>query len=585
MSYSFSFRLPRFLLASIPLIALLTSAGTHDSVAATSTKRSIREWVSCTGTTDDTTGAIKAFAAAKNNAFTLEVDCPVFLHSTTAIDRGIFIDNETTVEFSGKGKFVVDNMFHPAFVIANSSNITLTNWVVVWLGSVPINPDFGGYIFEGKFVSKGGNTQPAGAFNDVVLTPWLETHRSIKFDESSGWVQSAWVGGVNPAAVFFITGDSANIVFSGLKLTVPASAGAHSFIPMAISLSQNWKSNQTVNAKTSTGPQHMQVPHNLTFSDITLDGTLMGWQGNAKNVLFENITSRRYADLQDANGKNVGGIRKWFPPPHLFYLNHPIGSDPGLYNTNIRIDGVLDAGPRYGVARDKGGNDTSSGYALSLKLGCSDCSVDHYGSTRPDGFMDVLSSDNLTVSNVYAAFDSTFIHSLYPPGIRFPDSGYSHITFDTVQLVDTADSTIAGAVGSATSDANVDMVFTNVNVDMDRWAGARYLPVPTIAGHTNNVSLEFEMSAQATHASYHLKNTVASSLKGSPTTVRSGASTILTWQSANATSCSAGGGWTGSVAGSGTRVVKVGGADNYDFDLHCKNSGNSSSPSLTVVTE
>jgi hypothetical protein len=107
--------------------------------------RSISQWVTCGGTTDQTTGAMAAFQAARNDAFTLLVDCPIHLHSGLAIDRGIFIDNGTTVQFTAGGKFFVDNMFHPAFIIANSSNISLLDWNVEWDGSVPVNPDFGGY--------------------------------------------------------------------------------------------------------------------------------------------------------------------------------------------------------------------------------------------------------------------------------------------------------------------------------------------------------------------------------------------------------------------------------------------------------
>ncbi len=352
MPYFFS--LPRDSFVSIALILLLAVAGRTNGIAATSTRHSIRDWVSCTGTTDDTTGTIKAFAAAKSFAFTLVVDCPVFLHSGLAIDREIFIDNETSVDFAAPGKFIVDNLFHPAFVIANSSNITLSNWSVEWHGSVPVNPDVGGYESGGKFVKKSGQVQPAGAFNDLVLTNWLQTHRKITFDQSRGYVKAVWAG-VNSSAVFFITGDSGNIVFSQLKLTVPAAAGADKFMPMAFSLSQNWKSNQTVTARTSVDAGHRGVPHGLTFSGIRLDGTLMGWQGNLQNAMFENITSGRYADLQDAQGKNVGGIGKWFPPPHLFYLNYPTAGDSRLFNTNIHLDSVLDAGPRLGTARDKGG--------------------------------------------------------------------------------------------------------------------------------------------------------------------------------------------------------------------------------------
>src|SRR5208282_627634 len=114
-----------------------------------------------------------------------------------------------------------------------------------------------------------------------------------------------------------------------------------------------------------------------------------------QDATFENITSHRYGDLQDANGGNVGGIGKWFAPPHLFYLNYVTDGDPALFNTNIQIRNVVDDGPRVGVARDKGGSDSISGYALSLKIGCIDCVVDTYSSSRPDGFLDVLPSNNL----------------------------------------------------------------------------------------------------------------------------------------------------------------------------------------------
>jgi hypothetical protein len=524
-----------------------------------------------------------AFAAAKNGAFTLVVDCPVRLHSGLAVDRGIFIDNSTSVAFTATGKFFVDNMFHPAFVIANSSNIVLTNWNVEWDGVVPIDPNFGGYELAGTFVPSGGITQPAAAFNDLVLTKWLATNRAVVFDPSQGWIKSVWVGGVNPAAVFFITGDSYNIAVTGMKLSVPSTVGADHFMPMAFSLSANWKSSQTVNGKTPATARYQSVPHGLTFSGVTLDGTLMGWQGNVQNTMFENINSRRYADLQDANGANVGGIGKWFPPPHLFYLNYNTAGDPLLFNSNIHFESVLDAGPRLGVARDKGGGDTVSGYALSLKLGCRDCSVDHYGSTRPDGFMDVLPSAGLTVSNVFAAFDSEFLNNVFPAGIRFPSTGYTNVTFENVTLMDTAASTIKGPISNATSTTNARLVFSNVQVIMNRWSGSN-LPLPLIAGSTNDISLTFDMTTQLTEVSHLLSGTVSTTLTVNPTVVNLGAATLLAWQSTGTSGCMAGGLWSGSVGTSGTRAVKIGQSGQSDFDLTCQNAADSASATSQVTT-
>jgi hypothetical protein len=546
-------------------------------------KKSISAWVSCTGTADDTAGVTQAFAAAKNAAFTLVVDCPVRMHSGIDIAKGIFIDNGTTVEFSGAGKFFVDNMFHPAFVIADSSNITLTNWTVEWDGSVPVNSNFGGYELNGKFVPVAGQTQPAGAFNDLILTQWLATNRGVVFNETQGWVKSIWVGGVNPSAVFFITGDTTNLVITGMNIGVPTSAGGNDFLPMAFSLSPNWTANQTVTGKTVHAAPYAAVPHGITFSNIDLDGTLMGWQGNVQDAMFENIRSQRYADLMDANGGNVGGIGKWFPPPHLFYLNYITTGDPSLFNSNIHISNVVDSGPRIGTARDKGGADGNSGYALSLKLGCNDCSVDQYITTRPDGFMDVLPSDGLTVTNVTATWDSTFLNNVYP-GWRFPLEGYAHVTFENIQMKDLAAVSIKAPIGNAPYQTNSNIVFNNVQISMNKW-GASDLPSPNIVGNNNNVVINFSMAADPSKVTTAQKGAAALSLQATPSSVRVGASALLRWGSRDGSGCVASGAWTGPLAPGGSKTVKLTTAGEKDFTVTCQNTSGASSATVAVVAQ
>lgn len=564
------------------MAALMCLAAALNSAKAEAASRSISEWVSCTGTVDDTSGTTAAFAAAKNGAFILVVDCPVFLHSGTAVDRGIFIDNETTVQFTSAGKFYVDNMFHPAFVIANSSDINLIDWNVQWNGSVPVNPNFGGYYLNGVWVSSPGQTQPAAAFNDTVLTNWLSVHRSVNFDESQGWIKSIWVGGVNPAAVFFITGQTSVVHISGLNLYAPPGAGGNKFIPMAFSFSANWKSNQTVTEKTPETAQYAAVPRELVFTNIHLDGTYMGWQGNVQETTFESIYSGRYGDLQDASGGTVGGIGKWFPPPHLFYLNTH-ATDPLLSNTNITISSVNDAGPRVGVARDTGSNGTS-GYANSLKLGCTTCSVEGYVSRRLDGFMDVLASSGLTVSNVYAAFNSEFLNNLYPPGVRFPDTGYDDITFDDVYMTDNASSTTHGPISEATASSNNGIVFSDFQISMNWWAGSNP-PPPTITGENINVALEFTMREQLMHVSSVTTSSLGVTVTTTPTMINHGASTLINWSTYNASGCNASGAWSGSLAGSGSRAVQLGTAGSYNLGLTCKNASAALSTTTQVLAE
>jgi len=382
--------------------------------------RSISEWTACDGVTDDSIGAAAAFQAASGGAFTLLVDCPLKLHIGSDIARPIYVDNGTTVTFWGPGKIFVDNLYVPAFVLANTSDVTFTNWNVEWDGSMPISPAIGNYYKDGVMVAlPGGNA--SGIFNDTMLTPWLAAHRGIVFDQSMGGVKSQWPGPVNISALFVLSGDTSNVNVTGMHLYAPATAGGSEFIPFCFSFVMNFKSNQTVTATTPTTAQYRERPHGLLFSNIDLDGTYMAFQGSVRDATFEHIHSGRYGDVQDASGGNSGGVNKFFPPPHLFYLNYSPTGDPALFNTNITIHDVVDDGTRVGTARDKGGTDTVSGYALSLKLGCHQCSVDGYKTARPDGFMDVLSSDGLTVSNVVASYDSVFLNGVFP-GWRFSAS-------------------------------------------------------------------------------------------------------------------------------------------------------------------
>jgi hypothetical protein len=566
-----------------PLAGLFFLAAAAYGVTAEAASRSISEWTSCTGTRDDTSGAMAAFAAAKNGAFTLMVDCPVFLHSGLAIDRGIFIDNETTVQFTAAGKFIVDNMFHPAFIIADSFDINLVDWNVEWQGSVPVNPNFGGYYLNGAWVvASSGSAQPAAAFNDIVLTNWLSAHRSVNFNESKGWIKSIWVGGVNPAAVFFITGQTSVVNISGLNLYVPANAGGDKFMPMAFSFSANWKSNQTVTEKTPFTAQYAAVPRWLTFSNIHLDGTYMGWQGNVQEATFENVTSARYGDLQDAHGGTVGGVGKWFPPPHLFYLNTQ-SADPLLLNTNITISSVTDDGPRVGVARDTASNG-SSGYANSLKLGCTTCSVNNYITRRPDGFMDVLPSSGLTVSNVFTSFNSEFLNNLYPAGIRFPSSGYDGVKFENVYLSDAASRTTRGPIGNSTISSNNGIVLAGLQISMTWWAGTN-LPLPTITGSNTDVSLEFTMTNQLMNVAYLETNSLGVTVKTTPTTINHGASTLINWSTKNASNCSATGAWSGAVGSSGTRAVKLASTGYYSLGLSCQNASDALGTTMHIVAQ
>jgi hypothetical protein len=539
-------------------------------------RKSISAWVSCSGISDDNAGVAKAFAAARHNAFTLVVDCPVNVKIGTDIGRSIFIDDGTAVEFAGAGKFTVDNVFIPAFVIADSNNITLTNWNVEYDGSLPVS-EAAAYEINGQSaVGKPGN-----AFNDTRLTQWLAANRAIVFDNSQGAVHAQWTGTTPACAVFYIAGDSSNVNVAGMQMYVPKAAGGDRFIPAAFTLGVNFKRNQTVTAKTPLTSQYAAIPHDLTFSNVILDGTYMGWVGEVKNSVFENIQSKRYADLQDSNGKNIGGVGKWFAPPHLFYFGYSTTGDPGLFNSNIEIKNVVDAGVRVGNARDLGAGDTISGYANSLKIGCVSCRVDSYDSSRPDGLMDILSSDGLTISNVTGIYNSAFTNNLYP-GWRFPSASYKNVRFENVTLTDTAVSTVQSPIGNAGVLSNQGLTLSNVHVLVNKWE-QETSPFPVIAGEENNVSLNYAaLVNQATYLKSQT-NTVEIELQAVPAQIHVGETTSLKWLSRQANSCSGAGAWGVNVAPSGSTQVKMTSAGTYNYTLACRNANSSTTTTVSVV--
>ena len=71
-------------------------------------------------------------------------------------------------------------------------------------------------------------------------------------------------------------------------------------------------------------------------------------------------------------------------------------------------------------------------------------------------------------------------------------------------------------------------------------------------------------------------------LSASPSTVKSGASTSLTWSSANATACTASGGWTGPLATSGVRATGAVNATTT-YTVRCTGTGGTATQSAIVT--
>jgi hypothetical protein len=416
---------------------VLCFSGLLGNMAFAEKRVSLRHYgVSCDSRHDQSDALQKAFDAAANNAFTLVIDCPVFLDVGMDVSRPVFVSSKTKVVMSRSGRMIVNNVFIPSFSIVNAQNVVFKDWVVEYRGRIPIDPHMDGYFRQGKkILAPMKNTPPpAVAFNDIVLKTYLQEKHGVTFQSANPW----WSGPVNSSSIFNIRGDSRDVTFDGITVKAAPNASADRYVPVVFSMCVGPRDGAQVMSEGVLDAASHAIPDGVRFSNIKLDGTLMGWLGSVKNASFLNIESFRYGDLQDENGEHVGGVGKWFPPPHLFYLNYAEAQrDTKLENSNIQIKDVWDHGLRLGVARDKPGDKPLSGYAASLKIGGRNIQVENYTSDRPDGFLDVLSSADLSISKVRARFSSQFLGNIFP-AIRFPSKVYDRISFDDMQITDTA---------------------------------------------------------------------------------------------------------------------------------------------------
>lgn len=439
--------------------------------------RSLREFAHCDGHTDDWSAINGALALASKNHFTLEVDCPAYIHVGMDASRPVFLENNTNVSFSGNGRFIVDNHFIPAFILANVSHVRLEGWRIQYNGEEMADWNLHGYVENGLFTPREGYAQSTMQFNDATLKRWLSSRRNIQYEAST----PTWQGPTNGSALFYIIGDTHDLHVNNMELFVAKNVGVSRFIPMAFSSIPSHPSNSVVHG----GDIGTEIPHDMWFTNIKLDGYFMGWQGDYVNCHFEHIRAYRYGDLQDDKGGTVGGVKKWFAPPHLFYLG----------TRNIVINDVVDYGNREGIARDKAG-EPQTGYANSLKIGAEDSVVSNYTSYRPDGLMDLKASKNLRLENIQGTYNSEFIHQIYP-GIRFPSAPHQNVQINHLRLRDLAPSTTGLVMGHAGSRQNENFQLNDVHLELNHWDGKGSL-CPIISGTTPDYDVTIHVNDKIT---------------------------------------------------------------------------------------
>ncbi len=242
---------------------------------------------------------------------------------------------------------------------------------------------------------------PSSVFNDGVLTQWLTANRGINFAHG---VHAQWAGPTDLSAIFYLTGSTSHINVEDMNVWVPSTAGGDHYVPMVFAMTVGQTSNQSVTSSTPLMKPYFETPNNLTFSGITLDGTYFGFQGSAQTCKISNVVSYRYGDLQRCRWRECRWIANWFAPPHLFYFNYNPTQDASLYNSNIVIEKVVDYGERTGIPRDTTvATVTLSSWEIIMALSPI---THHFART---GLWMCLSSSELTLTNITASYDSSFL--------------------------------------------------------------------------------------------------------------------------------------------------------------------------------
>lgn len=288
----------------------------------------------CDGVTDSRAAVVTAFAAVAGTSETLVIDCPVKISIGTNYANSIFVASGTNLAFVGSGAFVVDNIGTPVFVFENSSNSTWTNTQLQYkanfgiLATLPTLAPF----------------SPQNQINSIGILNYLTTNGSNTFT-SGGLPLSAT--STNNCSLIMIRGASNNLNFNGGLAAVPAGVAASNFIPMVFSVTPEWNIGLTgITSGTSKTTANTTIPSNITIAGWTFDGTYMGIQGGATNLVVKDLTSLRYSNLQDgtngsvtftgalSSGATTGTLSSaWTFPTGTYGLSFPMGATTGTSGT------------------------------------------------------------------------------------------------------------------------------------------------------------------------------------------------------------------------------------------------------------
>jgi uncharacterized repeat protein (TIGR03803 family) len=322
------------------------------------------------------------------------------------------------------------------------------------------------------------------------------------------------------------------------------------------------------------GTAHYCGPRNGTMFRITPAGVFTvlvdfgGASGANAQTLFQDNDGTIYGEAGAGGTYGNGGIFLYFPSGGGYTVLYNFGPTDSLGRNSdgARPIGGLSKGPDgqlYGVTNVGGANGSGTIFKFSPSGGLTTLysfSAPLSNGTNPDGAGPVGDFVMAGDGNLYGAIgnggsganNSGDLFRVTPTG-----------TFTTLY------SFSATNASGANSDGAVSIRGLTLGRDGNLYGGATF-------GGSNGNGTIFKLSPGS------LPPVPAVAIAANPTTITVGMSTLLQWATRGAASCTASGGWSGSVATSGTQSVKPAATGTVNYNLLCSNSTGSSNNSTAV---
>lgn len=445
---------------------------------------SIRKWINdITGSTNQRDAFLLAMQDTAAAQSVLVIDCPVRLDTTGGNE--MYIPTGTRIAFEGSGVIYGYWDTNPLFIALHSS-FEFEDFDLLYMG-------------PGLDASINYNTSPGadpGWAVNARLKTRMMTYHGNTFIGSGGPI---WYGPHHYMCAFSLLGNSFGKFRGDTTFRVPTNATADNFIPWIIAGKGQWLEGLTgiATGSANTTPNPNVVQPNLQIDNLTVDGALMGIQGEFNIAEIQRTRSYRYSDLMASDGSLIGGVASnGVPPPHLFYFNERCD--------HININDTVD----YGIwvttnADPKARRSTSSGSCCSLKVGAQRGMISGYKSYRPDGFADLLGDQPgygqsaYSLEDFYAEYDSTVCGNLFP-AIRFPIGPYIGLSIRNGKLVDKASTSAICPLGSGSDSGNLRVTISNVETVVNDFSGTNFSGTYfNGAGHDIDVTHIFKAHTQS----------------------------------------------------------------------------------------